>query len=78
MQRGDYEGAVAEAERVLAGEPLAAERDHALLNLITLLYQRRKQRGRPLACHVPRKGRRPTPTLDSLLRLLGSLSRLVV
>ena len=36
MQRGDYEGAVAEAQRVLAGEPLAAERDHALLNLITL------------------------------------------
>ncbi len=36
MQQGDYEGAFAEAQRVLSSEPLATERDHALLNLLTL------------------------------------------
>ncbi len=36
MQQGDYEGALAEAQMVLSGEPLTTERDHALLNLLTI------------------------------------------
>jgi len=36
MQQGDYEGALAAAQMVLSGEPMATERDHALLNLLTL------------------------------------------
>ncbi len=36
MQQGDYEGALAETQRVLAGVVRDQERDHALLNLLTL------------------------------------------
>lgn len=36
MQLGDYDGAFAEAQMVLSGEPMASERDYALLNLLTL------------------------------------------
>ena len=36
MQQGDYEGAFAETRRVLSGQVLSQERDHALLNLLTL------------------------------------------
>ena len=38
MQRGDYDGALEAAEKVLEGEPTPAERDHALLNLLTLHF----------------------------------------
>src|SRR6476659_9540825 len=73
MQRGDHEGAVAEAERVLAGEPLAAERDHALLNLITL-HINAGNRGEALAlATVLERG-----TLDPNLRQIALAARLSV
>jgi LuxR family transcriptional regulator, maltose regulon positive regulatory protein len=73
MQRGDYEGAVAEAERVLAGEPLAAERDHALLNLITL-HINAGNRGDALELATVLE----TATSDPNLKLIAQAARLSV
>ncbi len=36
MQAGDYEGAFAASQLVLSGNPIGSDRDHALLNLLTL------------------------------------------
>ena len=43
MQRGDYEGAFAETERVLSGDVRDSERDHALLKSSHASHQRRER-----------------------------------
>jgi DNA-binding SARP family transcriptional activator len=73
MQQGDYDGALEASGAVLAGEPMAGERDHALLNVLTShLNTGNVLEAMSLAGELSRK------TSDANLKLIAKAARLSI
>jgi DNA-binding SARP family transcriptional activator len=73
MQHGDYEGALKASDAVLSSDPMAGERDHALLNLLTFhLNTGNVVEAETLASELKRT------TADANLKLIAEAARLSI